>query len=583
MDTTDDRREDPAIETAQLRPLLFTIGAILIFFGLLAAIAGWGFSDWRYQSLTFVIIGTLASLVAARVLIHRARSHAAELREAHLRLSDEREWMDLLAAGIMDGVLATDGDGYVKVLNATAERLTGWTRQDARDRDLAEVFHIDPPILFPSDLHEASRDLDGPVSANEPLSLVSRDGVRRLVTMTAAPLRRNGTEYVGSVLVFRDVTDRVRDETLEPAPLPAVMECLAGRAADEFRNLLTTISGRADLLDTFELAAEARGHVQAIRETSTRGTFLARQLLGLRRRAPEPARTIDVAAALREVQPMLEALCAPDVTLTIEASSDVGSIVAAPQAIDYTLLVLAAGARELMTRGGEVLIEASHLDESHEVRVTLWMTAYWDEDRPLSTFEAPFTYMNKGAPRPMPGLSAVAALVAGAGGSLSADTHSPTCKVFNLHFPRVSPPAEPQLTHAGTASTATVLLLEDSTSVRVMLSQTLRHHGYTVLEAAEPGEALRMAQTHQGPIQVALVDLELPNEPGDRVAARLNHLRPELRIIFMSTARRLEQARAEWTGEIAGALEKPFLPATLINLLRSLLEEPGENERPHGR
>jgi len=81
---------------------------------------------------------------------------------------------------------------------------------------------------------------------------------------------------------------------------------------------------------------------------------------------------------------------------------------------------------------------------------------------------------------------------------------------------------------------ATILVVDDEPVVLDTVRDCLSAHGYQVLRAASGDEALQVAQAHQGPIALALVDVIMPGMSGPEVAQRLHASRPEIKILFMS-------------------------------------------------
>jgi DNA-binding response OmpR family regulator len=81
---------------------------------------------------------------------------------------------------------------------------------------------------------------------------------------------------------------------------------------------------------------------------------------------------------------------------------------------------------------------------------------------------------------------------------------------------------------------ATVLVVDDEPVVLETVRDGLTAHGYTVLTAGGGAEALHIAQSHQGSIALALVDVVMPGTSGPEVAQRLHAARPDLKILFMS-------------------------------------------------
>src|SRR5213076_849863 len=118
---------------------------------------------------------------------------------------------------IGDAVVTTDADGRVTLLNPVAEALTGWPAADAVGAPLADVFHIVNQRTGARVENPVARVLTEGVIvglANHTV-LVARDGTRRPIDDSAAPIRDATGALLGVVLVFRDVTERyAAEETL---------------------------------------------------------------------------------------------------------------------------------------------------------------------------------------------------------------------------------------------------------------------------------------------------------------------------------------------------------------------------------
>ena len=129
-------------------------------------------------------------------------------------LREQREWLAVTLRSIGDGVVATDPEARITFLNPVAEKMTGWTANDAIGKPLDEVFQL---------VHESSRQpTEAPIIkvlreervvelANH-TSLISREGTERAIEDSAAPIRDAAGKVAGAVMVFHDVTERRRAE-----------------------------------------------------------------------------------------------------------------------------------------------------------------------------------------------------------------------------------------------------------------------------------------------------------------------------------------------------------------------------------
>jgi two-component system, cell cycle sensor histidine kinase and response regulator CckA len=121
------------------------------------------------------------------------------------------------------------------------------------------------------------------------------------------------------------------------------------------------------------------------------------------------------------------------------------------------------------------------------------------------------------------------------------------------------------------ARPATVLLVEDEEEVRALARDVLEMHGYVVLEALDVADAVRIAETHAGPIHLLVTDVMMPGASGPELARRLRAGRPELRVLCMSGyPERADQRVAGEAGWNAW-LQKPFAPDDLMRQVRACL------------
>lgn len=155
-------------------------------------------SGWVEQP--FFIESVLVGLLSAAGLV-AFRSHDA--------LKRSLGQMDATLQSIGDGVIVTDAAGRVSRLNPVAEALTGWSFSEAVGRPLADVFRIVNAKTGEAVDNPAQRVLAGGVTvglANH-TSLIARDGSRRQIADSAAPIRDAAGRLIGAVMVFRDVTE----------------------------------------------------------------------------------------------------------------------------------------------------------------------------------------------------------------------------------------------------------------------------------------------------------------------------------------------------------------------------------------
>jgi PAS domain S-box-containing protein len=180
----------------------------------------------------------------AMIGVSKTARDITERKRAAAALAAQQEWFRVTLASIGDGIIASDAAGHITYMNAVAEALTGWANRDANGLPLADVFHIinettHQRVENPAALVMRTGHIVG--LANHTV-LISRDGVERPITDSAAPILDDAGRILGVVLVFRDVTEQRRaDEAI----------------AEQREWFETTLESIGDAV----IATDMRGHV----------------------------------------------------------------------------------------------------------------------------------------------------------------------------------------------------------------------------------------------------------------------------------------------------------------------------------
>ena len=406
-------------------------------------------------------------------------------------------------------------------------------------------------------------------------------------------------EVVG---LWLDVTDRkeaeaehrrLRAQLLEAQRMESVAR-LAGGAAHDFNNLLTVINGYSDLvLKRLSLADPLRESVLEIRKAGRRAARLSQQLLILGRKQivqPAPVNLNDIVG---EVGNTLDRLIGEDIRLQCQLNFSLGTVLADPGQIHQVLMNLAVNARDAMPNGGTLVIETNNveLDESYArghvavkpgpyAQLKVSDTGIGMSKEVLAhVFEPFYTTKAPGLGTGL-GLATVYSIVRQSGGSITVHSELGHGAVFTVYLPRgemaVAASAElaPPLEVTTSRGTETILVVEDDEQVRRIATTVLRDHGYKVIEAGEPTDALRQSEGYPGRIHLLLTDVIMPGMSGPELADRIRASRPVIEIIFMSAySGSVMNERAILPASVP-FLQKPFSPERLIHQVREVLGPP---------
>jgi len=365
---------------------------------------------------------------------------------------------------------------------------------------------------------------------------------------------------------------------------------LAGGMAHDFNNLLTVIRGYSELLlGRMAPTDDKRKDVEEVKKAADRASGLTRQLLAFSRRQFVAAKVLDLNALVANMDGMLRRLIGEDIIeLNTELDSTVGAIKADPGQVEQVIMNLVVNARDAMPKGGRLTVETRNVTIEDEVRLdavgvapgSYVLLAVRDNGHGMDAetrshiFEPFFTTKEKGKGTGL-GLSTVYGIVKQSGGSVTLESVPGRGTTFRIYFPRVEQEV-PGLTGAVDATgqvrgRETILLVEDEPAVRGLVHETLRLHGYTVLEARHGIEALLTSAKYGGPIHLLLTDVVMPQMSGPEVAEKLLSVRPEIKVLYMSGYPDHPVFDRGDVSRETGFLPKPFSPHVLVQKVREVL------------
>ena len=534
-----------------------------------------------------------ASLAAMATLTLEAadRRQAQEALEQHVRerTGELRRMTAHLQTIIEESPLAMielDQTGRVTTWNAAATALFGWTREEVLGQELPYV---------PAGQEQASNELwtsvmNGGAPRNLELCRQRKDRALIDVNMWGTLLQGPGGQTTGSIGFFIDVTEHKQlEEQLRQAHKMEGIGRLAGGVAHDFNNLLTVINGCAMLL-LEQVRAEDPLHrsLTEILTAGQRAAALTKQLLAFSRRQVLTFQVFDLNEALSSISSMIERLIGEDIALVRDLTSQPCIIRADRGQIDQVVLNLAVNAKDAMPQGGTLTMATRTVTLTADtpvphpamlpgryVRLSVRDSGEGMDRTTLShIFDPFFTTKEEGKGTGL-GLATVYGIVKQSQGFIFADSNPGEGATFDMYFPLAQAPslavapATPSRPHCGRE---TILLVEDQTAVRMLLTQALSDYGYTLIEASSGQEALRLVAAAKTPIHILLTDVVMPQMTGPALAERLRQQWPHLRVLFMSGYAEGSVLPTFLAEPGTGFIQKPFLPTELAQKLRELLD-----------
>ena len=364
---------------------------------------------------------------------------------------------------------------------------------------------------------------------------------------------------------------------------------LAGGIAHDFNNLLTVINGCCDaMLLRMPPGDPARELLDAVQQAGHRAASLTRQLLAFGRRQILRPRVLDLNHVIADLSKLLSRLIGADITVELSLDSAPALVRGDLSQLEQIVMNLALNARDAMPRGGRLTIATSGITLDAAFAATHGVvqpgpfvlltvrdtgTGIADEARP-HLFEPFFTTKELGKGTGL-GLATVYAIVQEAGGVIDITSASGQGATVSIYLPRADAETQVQVSPSRPplpASTGeTILVAEDEPHVRRLVGDVLRGHGYTVLQAADGVDAMRVAAAHVAPIDLLVTDVVMPHLSGHALVEHLLALRPGMKVLYLS-ANPSDAVERHGIPETAALLAKPFTPDTVLRQVRKTLD-----------
>jgi PAS domain S-box-containing protein len=497
-----------------------------------------------------LMLGSGTGIALQRANVYRRGDDMRRVRESEQRLRLTIRQMPL-------GFIELDIDGHVRRWNPAAERILGYTAEEANGRKMI------PLIVAPSAARHVDdvwsnllRNIGGGHSINEN---VTKDGRVILCEWFNAPLIGPNGKVIAVFTIFQDITERVNlEKQLQRSERLSAVGQLSAGVAHDFNNILTIITGYAGLLISGEnVPAEFKGDLLHIEDAALRAASLTRQLLAFSRQQAMFPRTLVLNKVVQDIGAMLSRLISVAVKFKLDVARPVPPIEADPAMIEQVVTNLVLNARDAMENGGELTVSvavaqvgkealpaSSNFQPGPFVRLTVRDTGAGIPAENISRIFEPFFTTKPTGKGTGLGLSVVHGIVQQHGGWITVESKPGQGSAFHVFFPPSGKPApienkteapEPFSPHITPQTGQTILLAEDEEHVRELACHILEGAGYIVLPAADGRQALEIWAKFHDQIDLLLTDMVMPNGvSGRELSERLLAERASLPVIYTS-------------------------------------------------
>jgi signal transduction histidine kinase/CheY-like chemotaxis protein len=357
---------------------------------------------------------------------------------------------------------------------------------------------------------------------------------------------------------------------------------LTGGIAHDFNNMLTAIAGNLERVLLREQDPEKIRHLKNIEQTASHGARLVHHLLAFARKQHLEPQPVNINRLVEDFVGILQSTCGSKVRIDVEPGRDLWLAMVDANQVETAILNIALNARDAMPMGGRICIESANvpydapqrpreLDPGEFVSITMRDTGTGMTEEVLAkAFDPFFTTKEFGRGSGL-GLSQVHGIAKQSGGTVEIESIPGQGTTVRIYLPKASIQRLDQSRHIEASGhrpqgSAAILVVDDDPLIREFVTASLVDSGYSVSEAADGYAALRTLEEEA--VDVAVIDLAMPEMQGIEVARRARLSRRDLPILFITG-----YADPELVGAVGDdpLLMKPFRAATLRAEVASIL------------
>jgi two-component system, cell cycle sensor histidine kinase and response regulator CckA len=558
----------------------------------------------RYVDLngTPYIVGVIRDISDRKEAEEQVRKLNLELErrvaERTAELEREKERLAVTLRSLGDGVLATDTERCIQLMNSTAEKITGWPIAEALGRKVDDVFCLREkrPDRENRGALDLAMDLPAGATRESQERLIARDGRTCVISLNVAPIRGPQESPLGAVLVFRDITEKQQtEEKLANAHRLESIGVLAAGIAHDFNNLLTGVFGHLEI--TREMLAndvKANEHLSEALAAWRRAKDLTQQLLTFAKGGEPVKKPTDVGALVRQTVHFVlsgsaiasEIRVPPDLA---PCDIDEGQIA---QVIDNVVI----NAVQAMGPGGRLFVEARNVatQEKHgetvlpdrHVEIAIRDTGPGiPAEISGKVFDPFFSTKPDGSGL---GLTTAYSIMRRHEGRIEIDSGLERGTTVTLRLPACTAAAVEAIRRRLTArpSGAKILVIDDEQAVRTAFFGLLSLRGHSVTVASSGRDGIicyRSARDAGSPFDLVIVDLTIPGDLGGTATLeQIRSIDPRVRAIATSGYSENPVMAEPGRFGFAHTLPKPFtladIDAVLGDVLGTPLEAPEHQE-----
>ncbi|RKZ33996.1 hypothetical protein DRQ33_03090 [bacterium] len=510
-------------------------------------------------------------------------------KKAQKSIREEKEKLKVTIESIGDAVITTDVDGKITLMNYVAEELTGWSSEEAIGKPLTEIFNIIS--------EETGERCENPVEkviqsgkivglANSTI-LISKNGTRRRIADSGAPIRDEQGNIFGVVLVFRDITEDIKTrQELQKMNRLESLGVLAGGIAHDFNNMLTAIM--LNISHSKILSEEGSKIYKLLDDTekaAMRAQSLTEKLLTFSKGGSPVKETMEIQKVVRESADFV--LSGSNTICKYSIPEDIWLVDADAGQISQAIQNIIINADQAMPEGGTIKLDMENVLVDKGTNLPLTPGRYvkisiQDEgigipkDYITKIFDPYFTTKQKGNGL---GLAITYSIIKKHDGYISLDSKVGKGTTIDIYLP-ASEAGEQKIKMGRkkiTTEPAKILLMDDEEQILEIVKSILESVGHKV-ETAINGkiaiEKYSKAKEQGKPFDVVILDLTVPGAMGGKEAIKeLIQIEPDIKAI-VSSGYSNDPVMANYKEYgFSAILSKPYRPNQIIEIVAEIISK----------
>lgn len=540
------------------------------------------------SSVDVSLLGTPIEIDQEIVGLYAIYRDITKRKQATDELAAEKERLAVTLASLGEGVITTDIDGRVAMMNEQAVKLTGWTSDLAIGQEFETIFPLRDEQTGVVIESPANRVIDSGVLErwSKECILHTRDGGQVLIVGSATPVHNRDDDVIGAVVVFRDVSQqrKMEEEVAKIERLESV-GVLAGGIAHDFNNILSAVLGNisiARLVQDDPSFTEQR--LEDAEKATLRARELTQQLLTFSKGGQPVRKAASISELVRESAEFT--LRGSNVRCEFEIDEELWSSEVDENQISRVINNLVLNADQAMSESGNLWIRGSNLTVDDSFALPLdpgrYVKVEVEDNGPgisgellQKIFDPFFTTKPRGSGL---GLATSFSIVQKHDGLLTVDSAVGEGTKFTIYLPGTDKEVvrEQEQAPLVTNGRGRILIMDDEPFVREVATVMLKNLGFEAVAVPDGEAALKQyeeAHRNGDPFDVVIMDLTIPGGMGGEEAMRkLKEFDPDVRGIVSSGYSNDPVMADHRSFGFAGVVAKPYLVEDLQRVLHEVLD-----------